>query len=124
MTKPEDFQQQNKVVLDYHSKYKINIHYLSQVIKDSINSNKWDFPDSPGVKNLHFHCRGAWVQSLVRELISHMPCNSVKKEKKTHNSNKSHCKYILLLRCDENDNLPLWSSSSKPINCSFHEENA
>ena len=56
MTKPEDFQQQNKVVLDYHSKYKINIHYLSQVIKDNINSNKWDFPDSPGVKNLH--CRG------------------------------------------------------------------
>ena len=50
MTKPEDFQQQNKVVLDYHSKYKINIHYLSQVIKDNINSNKWDFPDIQGLR--------------------------------------------------------------------------
>ena len=30
-----------------------------------------DFPGSPVVKTLHFHCREARVQSLVRELRSH-----------------------------------------------------
>ena len=32
----------------------------------------WEFPGSPAVRTLHFHCR-AWVQvqSLVRELRSH-----------------------------------------------------
>ena len=29
----------------------------------------WDFPDPPEVKTPCFHCRGAWVQSLMREVL-------------------------------------------------------
>ena len=32
------------------------------------------------VKTLHFHCRGAQVQSLVGELRSHMPHGAAKKK--------------------------------------------
>jgi len=42
-----------------------------------------DFPGGPVAKNLHFHCRGAQVQSLVRELRSHIPHVLPKKKKNT-----------------------------------------
>ena len=32
-----------------------------------------DLPGGPVVKILSFHCRGAQIRSLVRELRSHMP---------------------------------------------------
>ena len=36
-------------------------------------------------KNPHFHCSGAHVQSLVRELRSHVPyCTDQKKKKNYH----------------------------------------
>ena len=41
-----------------------------------------DFPGSSGVKTLSFHCRGAWVQSLVRELRSYMLQLHVVRQKK------------------------------------------
>ena len=31
---------------------------------------QWDFPGGPAVKTPGFHCKGAWVQSLVREIRS------------------------------------------------------
>ena len=37
-------------------------------------------PWCPVVKTPCFHCRGAWVQSLVRELRSCMPCGMVKRK--------------------------------------------
>ena len=40
------------------------------------NSNlkiKSDFPGGPVMKTPCFHCRGAWVQSLFEESVSHMP---------------------------------------------------
>ena len=37
-----------------------------------------DFPGSPVVKTLRFHCRGARVRSLLREL-SHKPCGAAKR---------------------------------------------
>ena len=42
----------------------------------------WDFPGGPVVKIPPFHCRGQWVQSLVRELRSGMPRCMAKKKKK------------------------------------------
>ena len=44
----------------------------------------WGFPDGPVVKTLHFQCReyGFYLLSLVRELISHMPCSMAKRKKK------------------------------------------
>ena len=38
-----------------------------------------DFPGSPVVKTQHFQYKGHWVQSLMRELRSHMPCSAAKK---------------------------------------------
>ena len=35
----------------------------------------WDFPGSPVVGTLHFHCRGTRVQCLVKKLGSCMPCS-------------------------------------------------
>ena len=41
-----------------------------------------DFPGCPVVKTVCFQCRGAQVQSLVRELRSHMvQCSKKKREK-------------------------------------------
>ena len=45
-------------------------------------TNFLDFFSSPGVKILHFHCRGAWIQSLVRELRSCMPPSMARKQRK------------------------------------------
>ena len=39
-----------------------------------------DFPGGPVVKTLCFSCRGAWVQSLVQKLRSHMPLSQEKKK--------------------------------------------
>ena len=41
-------------------------------------------------KTLSFHCRGTWVQSLIRELRSHMPacCGPKKKKKKIYGRNR------------------------------------
>ena len=39
-----------------------------------------DFPGDPVVKTLCFSCRGAWVQSLVQKLRSHMPLSQEKKK--------------------------------------------
>ena len=46
------------------------------------NSRIWDFPGGLVIKTLHFHCRGKQVQSLIRELRSHMLCGMAKKKKK------------------------------------------
>ena len=40
----------------------------------------WDFPGCPMVKPLGFQGRGVQVQSLVRELRSHMPYGMAKKK--------------------------------------------
>ena len=44
----------------------------------------WGFPGGPVVKTLHFQCREYrfYLLSLVRELISHMPCSMAKKKKR------------------------------------------
>ena len=42
-----------------------------------------DFPGGPVVKTLSFQCRGAWVQSLVRNLRSHTPYIMAPKKKRT-----------------------------------------
>ena len=34
------------------------------------------------VKTLHFHCKGNWVRSLIRELNTHKPCGVAQKMKK------------------------------------------
>ena len=41
-----------------------------------------DFSSSPMGRTPHFHCCGPGVQSLVRELRSHMPCGTTKLKKK------------------------------------------
>ena len=46
-------------------------------------SISWDFLGGPEVKTLLSN-RGAWVQSLVRELSSHMPRGEAKLKKKTN----------------------------------------
>ena len=38
-----------------------------------------DFPDSPVVKTPALPLQEAWVQSLIGELRSHMPCSMAKK---------------------------------------------
>ena len=38
-----------------------------------IKPKTWDFPGGPVVKTLHFPMQDVWVQSLVRELRSHIP---------------------------------------------------
>ena len=40
-----------------------------------------DFPGGPVVEIPRFQCRGAWVQSLVKELRSHMLRGMIKKKK-------------------------------------------
>ena len=45
-------------------------------------SHLWDFPGGPVVKTLRFHCRGAWVPPLVRELRSRMQQGAAKKKKR------------------------------------------
>ena len=42
-----------------------------------------DFSGGPVLKIPGFHCRGAWVQSLFRELRSHMPSSAAKKKKES-----------------------------------------
>ena len=37
-----------------------------------------DFPDGPVVKTLYFYCRGAQVQSLVKDLRSYMQGSEAK----------------------------------------------
>ena len=41
-----------------------------------------EFPGSPVVRTPRFHCKGAWVRSLVGELRSRMPCDPAQKKKK------------------------------------------
>ena len=55
----------------------------------SLAGDRWDqkdptgdFPGGPVVKTPHFHCRGARVRSLVRELRSRMLHGAAKKKKK------------------------------------------
>ena len=43
-----------------------------------------DFPGGPVVKILSFQCKGVRIQSLVRELRSHLHCSMEKKKKKTN----------------------------------------
>ena len=48
-----------------------------------VGESKWperDFPGCPVVKTLSFQCRGARVQSLARELRSHMLCSTTNKQ--------------------------------------------
>ena len=45
------------------------------------NFKRGDFPGSPVVRTLRFHCRRAWVQSLAGKLGSHMPRGGKKKKK-------------------------------------------
>ena len=40
---------------------------------------KGNFSGGPVVKTLCFQCRAVWVQTLVGELRSHMPCGMAKK---------------------------------------------
>ena len=52
-------------------------------MKKQIKKERRDFPGSPAVNTLSSQCRGAWVQSLVRELDSivprlKIPCASTK----------------------------------------------
>ena len=42
-------------------------------MKKQIKKERRGFPGSPAVKTPSSQCRGAWVQSLVRELESIMP---------------------------------------------------
>ena len=44
--------------------------------------NTGDFLGDAVVKTPCFHCKGAWVQSLVRKLRSHMLCVAAKKKTK------------------------------------------
>ena len=46
------------------------------------NINRWDLPGGPVLNILCFHYRGVWLQSLVGELRSHMPCGMAKVIKK------------------------------------------
>ena len=46
---------------------------MSQEVEDVI----WEFPVCPVVGTLCFH----WLDSLIRELGSYQPCNTVKKKK-------------------------------------------
>ena len=47
-----------------------------------------DFPGSPGVKTLCFHCRGTQVQSLVRELrCCKLPGGAKKKKRERERNN-------------------------------------
>ena len=41
-----------------------------------------DFPGGPVVRIPRFYCSGEYVQSLVKELRSYMPCSKKKKKKK------------------------------------------
>ena len=41
----------------------------------------WDYSGGPVVKTPRFHCRGAQVGSMVRELRSSMLCDTAKKKK-------------------------------------------
>ena len=55
----------------------------SLILSDMMrNQSPGDFPGSLVIKSLHFHCRGSWVQSLVRELRSCKPGSSKNKPKK------------------------------------------
>ena len=56
-------------------------------------SISWDFLGGPEVKTLLSN-RGAWVQSLVRELSSHMPRGEAKLKKK-----QTMLLLLLLLSC-------------------------
>ena len=64
---------------------------------------KWKFSDFPGGQWLRLHASiaGAWVQFLVRELRSHMPCGSTTTKKKQTGRN-------------ENSLLLGWTSESSP----------
>ena len=55
---------------------------------ERLEKQPWDFPGGPVAKAPHSQCRGTQVQSLVRELRSHMPCSQkyIKKKKITPNS--------------------------------------
>ena len=54
-------------------------HKQNYIMK--IKKKKREFPGSPVVRTPRFHL-GAWVLSLVRELISHKPRGMVKKREK------------------------------------------
>ena len=54
------------------------------LVKIEKKKKEMDFPGCPVVKTVYFQCRGAQVQSLVRELRSHMvQCSGGKKERET-----------------------------------------
>ena len=68
---------------------------LPQNYFPSKNNFTGDFPGSPVVKFLHFQSRQARVQSLVRELRSHMPCGVAKQTEKT-SQNLLLCCFLVL----------------------------
>ena len=51
-----------------------------EACKHRIKNSYWDFPGDPVVKIPSFQSRGAWVQSLVRELKSHVSSSQIKKK--------------------------------------------
>ena len=50
--------------------------------KKKKKKNLREFPGSPEVRTLCFHCRGLLVRSLVTELRFHKLCGAAKKRKK------------------------------------------
>ena len=61
-----------------------------QCIKNKWKSNHWgDLPGDPVVDSV-FPVQGAWVQSLVRELKTHMVCDAWKGKKVTHTHTHTH----------------------------------
>lgn len=56
---------------------------ISRVPSPVEKASSWDFPSNPGVKALHFQCKGHSNQSLVGELRFHMSHCVVKKRKES-----------------------------------------
>ena len=50
--------------------------------ENTLNIGLGDFSGGPVIKSPCFHCRGVWVQSLVRERRSCMPCSMDGQKKK------------------------------------------
>ena len=66
------------IALDKREKQAKDIHCTAYKTNKALYGH---FPGSAAVKTPHFHLRGAWVQSLVEELKSHMPDGTTKKGK-------------------------------------------
>ena len=103
-----------------HARVCISKHSHKSTVKKYTNTGT--SLAGPVVKTLRFHCRGRWVQSLVRELRSRMPLGTAKKKKKKNTIQiHTHTTLPLLSETPGQNSTPRHLSMENPVRFWYQE---